>query len=189
MVANHPAQDRPVLRGRRFDSPMSTSNACLNMGGETRTQGNRDFVIESLTRHGEFVPAIAGELWREWGYSSVGRCADDLARCETESLPIRLVAVAGNVAVGIVNLIESNLPTHTHLRPWLAGLYVWPQERRRGVGTALCAALEGEARRLELDHLYLYTESAEGFYRRLGWSTVETAEWEGEPIAIMVKHL
>ena len=37
--------------------------------------------------------------------------------------------------------------------------------------------------------LYLYTERAEGFYQRLGWTTLESLEWEGEPVAVMSREL
>jgi GNAT superfamily N-acetyltransferase len=146
-----------------------------------------EFNIQSLEHHPGYVLAIARQLWTRWGYASVEATVSDVSRCDSDTLPVRLVASSRSRPIGIVNLIELNLPTHPHLRPWLAGLYVWPGHRRQGVGTALCASLEKRARRLGFDRLYLYTQEAEPFYRRLGWSTMEASEWEGAAVAIMDK--
>ena len=87
------------------------------------------------------------------------------------------------------HLIECNLPPRCHLTPWLAGLFVRADHRDRGVGTALTRFCEAEAAALGVRMLYLYTERAEGFYQRLGWTTLESLEWEGEPVAVMSREL
>lgn len=58
-----------------------------------------------------------------------------------------------------------------------------------GIGTALVRSLEAHALDLGFRRLYLYTESAEQFYRRLGWETIDRDQWEGEEIAIMTTEV
>lgn len=50
---------------------------------------------------------------------------------------------------------------------------VAPEARGEGYGTAICRALFGEAARGGADDLYVLTTDAEGFFRRLGFETVE----------------
>ena len=145
--------------------------------------------IAPLVDRPHLIHEIAEEAWQEWGYSSPDRCADDLSRTARDELPVCEVAVVDDAAVGVVSLIECNLPPRCELSPWLAGLYVWPAHRRRGIGAALVRALEADAARLGYLRLFLYTESAEEFYARLGWRTIDRDRWEGEAIAIMSTDL
>ncbi len=61
------------------------------------------------------------------------------------------------------------------LGPWLAGLYVDPDYRKNGVGQALIEAVKDKARAMGYPKLYLRTEFAGGYYRRLGWCHVQNA--------------
>ena len=61
--------------------------------------------------------------------------------------------------------------------------------RRVGVATALIERLVTEARRLDLERLYLWTPSSEAFYARLGWTTIETMRSCGYDIAVMHRSL
>jgi GNAT superfamily N-acetyltransferase len=147
------------------------------------------FSIEYLENRRDVVPAVADWVWQEWGFSSPDRCAADLNDSRRGAIPSRFVAVRGNMPLGVVNLIACNLEPRCHLTPWLAGLFVHPRERLSGVGSALTRFCEREAAKQGFAQLYLYTERAEGFYRRLGWITIETMTWEGEPIAVMARDL
>ena len=78
------------------------------------------------------------------------------------------------------------MDTHMDLSPWLASLYVIPIYRSRGVGSALVHRVIKEAEALGVETLYSFTPDREGFYIRLGWSTVERIEYRGYGVAIMV---
>ena len=149
-----------------------------------------DFSIDYVENRPEVVPTVASWVWREWGFASLRDCASDLHRSDRGSIPSRFVAVSRGKAVGIVNLIECNLPPRCpSLRPWLAGLYVRPSYRRVGIGSALVRFCEMEAASLGFGRLYLYTEQAHAFYRRLGWVTIESVVWRSEEVAVMAREL
>lgn len=145
--------------------------------------------IHFIEDHPDVRPVIADWVWAEWGYRSPEACAADLRDSHRDGLPSRLIALRGGQPMGIVNLIECNLPPRCDLRPWLAGLFVHPDHRDMGIGTALVRSCESQAAKLGFRRLYLYTEAAEGFYRRLGWSTIDSTVWEGEPVAVMERAL
>ena len=77
--------------------------------------------------------------------------------------------------------MRSELEPRHPVSPWLAGLYVVPQHRRHGIGRALVAAIEDQARLRGNRPLYLYTDSAIKCYERLGWNAIDQIEWKGFP--------
>lgn len=82
-------------------------------------------------------------------------------------------------------LVANDMETRPQWSPWLAGVVVAPEHRRRGIGAALAEHAVKEARALEFSTLYLYTFSTEKYYARLGWRLVERATYLGKPVPIM----
>lgn len=86
-------------------------------------------------------------------------------------------------------LVAQDMTTRPDLSPWLAGVYVSREHRRRGIATSLITRIEAEARSLGSSVLYLYTESAQSLYGHLGWSAIEHCMYQGVDVAIMSKKL
>lgn len=86
---------------------------------------------------------------------------------------------------GSAMLVAHDMDTRVDLSPWLAGVFVTPEQRRHGVGAALVQRVIDEATALGVRRLYLYTPSTEHFYSRLGWSLVERTSYEGVDVAVM----
>ena len=57
-----------------------------------------------------------------------------------------LVALDGGSAVGICLLVACDLESRAELTPWVSGLFVQPDRRRRSIGSKLLSAVEGTAR-------------------------------------------
>jgi GNAT superfamily N-acetyltransferase len=88
-------------------------------------------------------------------------------------------------AIGMVSLKFHDMDTRPDLDPWLGGLLVLPEWRNRGVGMMLMHRATEEARRLNVSRLYLWTHSAEGLYRKLGWQVVERSDYFGKEAVVM----
>jgi GNAT superfamily N-acetyltransferase len=134
--------------------------------------------IEYLADHREFITTVAHWLHDEWGYLRPNETVDDRVErvertCGHRQIPTTLVAVDGDQAVGCASLIEHDMLTRPELSPWLAGVFVPREHRRRGIGAALVERVVTEARSLGVPRLYLYTPGSGALYRRLGWSVVE----------------
>ena len=97
----------------------------------------------------------------------------------TDRLPLTLVALHDGLLVGMVSLKFHDME-RPDLDPWLGGLLVLPEWRKRGMGTMLMHHATKEARKLNVARLYLWTHSAEGLYRKLGWQIVERTEYFGK---------
>ncbi|MEK9282801.1 GNAT family N-acetyltransferase [Bradyrhizobium sp. ISRA442] len=106
-----------------------------------------------------------------------------------QSHGVALLAKADGEPIGTCLLVESeNEPNHD-VSPWLAGLFVVPEHRRKGAGVVLVRAVEYQARQRGFSRLYLYTTDAVGFYARLGWSVLDRTNWRGLDTALMVRDL
>ena len=152
--------------------------------------------IDYLANHKSTIPMWADCFWSEWYifYLRSRRSRDDVRqsvaeRCNTDSLPLAIVALDDGVPVGTGSLKTNDLVERTDLSPWLAGIFVVPAARRRGIGSMIVRHLENEAARLGHRQLYLWTPTAERLYASLGWQPLEYTAHLGERITIMEKSL
>ncbi len=100
-----------------------------------------------------------------------------------------LVARVGEKLAGCALLVRNELDAAHDLTPWLAGLVVSREFRRRGIGAALVNAAEMRAAGAGIRTLYLYTWDAREFYASLGWRPVEAFEEAGGPVMLMSRSL
>jgi GNAT superfamily N-acetyltransferase len=150
--------------------------------------------IEYLADRREFIPTVARWHHAEWGNLRSGETVEDrTARVEREcghcQIPTTFIAVAGPQPLGSASLIEHDMATRPELSPWLSGVFVAPEHRRRGIGAALVERVVQEARALGIPCLYLYTSGSGALYLKLGWSVVEHTFyrqlWGDQEITIM----
>jgi GNAT superfamily N-acetyltransferase len=150
--------------------------------------------IDLLGNHHDLVPVVARWHWDEWGAdyddSSLAEWTEQLAmKTNLDGLPCSWIAFVDARPVGSVVLELNGVEPRPELKPDLAGLYVLPGCRRRGVGSALVQACEDGARRFGVPEIYLYTERAETLYARLGWETFELTKFHRQPVAVMRRSL
>jgi len=81
---------------------------------------------------------------------------------------------------------EPRFGIHKH---WLALVYTVPQNRGRGYGGQLCRYIQDHAKALGLKQMFLFTDTAENLYDRLGWKTKERLELGTRNVVVMEKRL
>lgn len=146
--------------------------------------------IRPLPADPKIIEQVAGWLFREWGHLSPGasleRGIERLSkRVGSVGIPVTLVAFEGEQPIGTASLVADDMKTRPQLTPWLASVYVHPEMRSRGVGSALCKAIIVELNRLGLERAYLFTPTKETFYQRLGWQTLEKDTYRDEQVTVM----
>lgn len=162
------------------------------------TELHKGIRIDYLANHSARIPELSTLLYNEWAdlYQAAGLTQQDLTtalelRCVTEQLPLTLVAVTDDgqlLGAGSIKLDEPG--TKAGLSPWLGGIYVKANQRGLGLGALIVTALEDKARALGVPALYLSADTAEGFYLRLGWHTLERLESFGvRDVVLMTKAL
>ena len=76
-----------------------------------------------------------------------------------DDLPLGLASFEGGVPTGTLSILEQDLGRSSELSPWIAGVYVDPPHRGKGIGKALVESGVKEARRLGFESVYLFTDS------------------------------
>jgi predicted N-acetyltransferase YhbS len=148
--------------------------------------------IELLPAGNEpLVETVAQWLWDAfWSANPAATRAQvrELVRKNAGSrdIPLTLVAYGDTgQALGTASLIECDLDSRRELAPWLAGVFVAPEARGLGVGSALCLRAAQELSRLGLAEAYLYTTDQTALYARLGWREHERIQLGAKTATIM----
>ena len=152
--------------------------------------------IEYLKDNSKWIPTIARWFHDEWGVFhpdlDLGGIEKRLAeRCNTDRIPLTLVALEKNEVVGTVSLKKHDMDTRMQYTPWLASLYVIRTFRNKGVGVELIESALEKAVYLGEKQLYLYTriKGHMYFYLVRGWTFMEAVEYRGGPVVILRKAL
>jgi GNAT superfamily N-acetyltransferase len=150
----------------------------------------RALSVEPLARHPGLVPLLAQWFVAEWpgwyGAGGPGNVLQDLrdfAASETR-LPIGFVVFGDGAPAGAGALKAESIPSHRHLSPWAAAGFVVPQQRGRGIGAALLAAMVAHARALGYASVYCGTSTAGSLLRRSGWSAIEVTQHAGKALTV-----
>ena len=150
--------------------------------------------ISYLADYPHFASSLALLLVEHWRsitpeQTLESRTARLLAHCNRDVLPIAWVAHEGEQPLGTAALRVHDLPGREDLTPWLGGVFVAPEYRKRGIGAALCVRVEEEARKRGYRELYLFTLDKQDWYASFGWDAPQPATWREHPGVIMHKSL
>jgi GNAT superfamily N-acetyltransferase len=157
-----------------------------------------EYHIRPLADHPEHAAGVAERTYRLWGRlicEDTGMSASEFTevirgRAVNDSVPLTLIALAGDKLVGTVSLKQDEASTAANLSPWIGGLLVDEAWRAKGVGAALLAEAELTAARLGYSWLYLSCEpDVEHFYKYLGWALMRRTLSCGDEVALMKKRL
>ena len=135
------------------------------------------FKVVALTEHPLHWQTAAEwsfEAWQhEFPSDTVQTYLDQyaLARSKPEQLLEVFAAITDNdQLLGVATIVhDDELPDAPETGPWLAAVFVTPDARKFGVGSALVANVVNRARELGYTTLFLYTEHAQPWYETKGW--------------------
>jgi GNAT superfamily N-acetyltransferase len=147
--------------------------------------------LESIADHLDRIDLIARWHFAEWGHLDPSNTLEAWTvglrqRTRRDQIPTTYVALEADELLGSVTLVEHDMLARPELSPWVAGVYVAPAHRHRGIGSALVHYAVQQATQMGVKRLYLYTHSAREFYTKLGWRLLAEDEYEGRPVAIMM---
>ena len=149
--------------------------------------------VTTTTDRPDLVPLVARWLWDAfWRHTdkSPDQLLDAVARSASERpMPRTFILLVGNEPVGTASLVAHDLDDRPELTPWLAAVFVVRHARGQGHAARLVTEVEAHARSASIATLWLYTNTAERIYARLGWRTAETIRHNGKPFALMRREL
>jgi GNAT superfamily N-acetyltransferase len=147
--------------------------------------------IDYLADHPDCIPTLARWHHEQWAHLSPGGSVERRitlldSHLGRGQIPTTFVAVSTQAVVGSASLIAYDMDTRLDLSPWLASVYVKPEHRRQGIGSALVCRVIQEAKELGVDNLYLYTTpDKDGFYARFGWVLIDRTLYRGYDQIVM----
>ena len=138
------------------------------------------FKVASLAEHPHHWQTAAEWSFEAWKHDfpsdTVQTYLDQyaLAASESEELLEVFMAIDSQVnLLGVATLVDDDeLPDAPEPGPWLAAVFVTPDARKFGVGSALVEHVVNRARELGYPKIYLYTEHQELWYASKGWSKI-----------------
>src|SRR5947199_7987047 len=122
----------------------------------------RGVLINYLIEHAEYIPQLAQLLFEQWDAilgeeTPEARIKKLKAHMNRDELPIAWIAHSDGQLLGTAALREHDLEGREDLTPWLGGVFVGSQFRRRGIGAALCATVEEAAGTRGIQSVYVFT--------------------------------
>jgi len=147
-------------------------------------------VFRNIADCPELVDTVAGWLWGFWGNARNYEFYRSLvAHGSPEDIPLIYVAFLDGTPAGSVALLRADLFSRQDLFPWMADLYVAPEYRSRGIGSALQDYILEKAVERGYREVYLYTPLT-GYYEKKGWEyTGDEMDRDGEVVRIYKKQI
>lgn len=142
----------------------------------------------------QLIPVLAEWFFEEWGSldprSSLKSMQDELGGyLHSDRIPLAIVCLQDSQPVASASLRIREMESHPQYMHWLGGVYVHPDHRNKRVGSRLVEFTAAEARRLNVEDLFLYTRTRVNFYARLGWQVIEKPFYKGKVVSIMKRKL
>ena len=132
--------------------------------------------------------------WRhEFPSDTVQTYLDQYALAASE--PEKLIEVFAAIdshdkLLGVATLVDDDeLPDAPEPGPWLAAVFVTPDARKFGVGSALVEHVVNRARELGYPKIYLYTEQQENWYASKSWTKIRDIVFLGLHHTVMQLEL
>jgi GNAT superfamily N-acetyltransferase len=139
------------------------------------------------------IEQVARLRWREWGHAPEPEDFQFWLETSTQeagrdAIPVTFVALDGADVVGAVGLDEFDIDERHDTSPWITGTIVRPDARQRGVGRALMSSVELWAAQRGIREAWVATEIAADFYRKCGWTLLETIDRVGDDVHVLHKR-
>ncbi len=84
-------------------------------------------------------------------------------------------------------LNEWSIPPKDTIQSLSNLIYTSKGQRQKGLGSLLCKKIDEMAKAIGVKEMFLYTQTAESMYRKLGWSEMERIQYKGEDTVVMHK--
>jgi len=151
------------------------------------------FEIFNLKDEPENLEKLASWHQDEWSYLNpgenlAGRITGMQSHLNNEFIPSTFIA-KDKTLLGSAAIVSQDMKTEPPLTPWLASVFVRPENRKQGIGRKLVLHVMTQARNEGIDILYLYTPDQVSFYSKLGWSVLDERQYKGSDVTIMQVRL
>lgn len=141
----------------------------------------------------KLIERLSGWYLEEWGIPKE-TTTSRLCNFPNEVLLAQLVLKEGNRIVATGGLYHFTglsivFPEYKALSPWISQLHTDKPYRRKGYGNLLLQSLEEYAASIGITHVFIFTSTAERWYKRNGYKQIERVKYRGANTVVMEKFL
>lgn len=161
----------------------------MSIRGWSNEKGKK-MKIDYLCNRKEYINVVSKWVFDEFvvgsgSKSSIEDLIEFFSSTSVDDYPITFVAYNESGCLGAISMFENDLKTQNELKPWLASLYVAPQNRNQGVAEELIKSVIQKTEELGYSELYLRTEHTSTYYKKRGWEFVyKTHDEKGQETGV-----
>ena len=149
--------------------------------------------IIDLKYEAHYIPILASWHHQEWSYlhpeGSIEKRIENMQSfLNDDFIPSTFIALENDL-LGSAAIVAQDMDTKQELSPWLASVFVSPENRSRGIGSKLVIQVMNYTRDAGIKTLFLFTPDKESFYKRLGWHTISKEIYRGHRVTVMQVNL
>ncbi len=141
----------------------------------------------------EIIDLIAGWYLNEWKVPKE-KAIGKLKTVAADSSQLQVLMKIDGIAMATGGLhhyvgLHDKEPRFAVYKNWLAMVYTIPEWRQKGHGATLCTFIQEQAALKGVKEMYLFTDTAERLYQRLGWKTFDRVAYGTRNVVLMNKEL
>ena len=141
----------------------------------------------------EAIKTIGGWYEAEWGIARE-KSHENILQAITDEQQFQVLLSVDGRAVSTAGMyrkvsIVDKVPELSKYSNWLALVYTVPEYRGQGWGELICDYVQAHSKKMGISDLYLFTDTAERLYRRLGWTVLERLTVGSRNVVVMTKRL
>jgi N-acetylglutamate synthase-like GNAT family acetyltransferase len=146
--------------------------------------------LQDLRQAPEHLKTLATWHHHQWaalnpGQTLTQRLISMQAYLAEGPIPSTFIALQAGQLAGSAAIVQCDMDTHPEWTPWLASVYVNPEFRQQGLGSALVRHAMSQARQAGFPGLYLFTPDKAPFYQALGWQTLQASRYRDHEVTVM----
>lgn len=139
------------------------------------------------------IAEIANWYFSEWS-TPIEKTIKRLSNQPNDDTKVQAIATLNGKLIATGGLCNNVNIYHEHpelkqFKPWIALLYTKTEYRNKGAGQKLLEFIEQSAKEMNLNRIYLYTSTAEPFYKRNGWTEMKRVEYKNHETLVMGKNI
>lgn len=139
------------------------------------------------------IDFIAGCYLEAWNVP-IDKTSARLKQIITDADQFQLVMLVDEHPVATGGLythvsLQDHVPHFKDLKYWLGMVYTAKPARHKGYGASICLEIERIAAEQGVDTMYLFTDTAEQLYSKLGWGITEKVVMGPRMVTVMQKQL
>ncbi len=136
---------------------------------------------------------ISNWYWNEWRIP-IETSLQKLSLCQTHNIPFQILMTIDNLPIATAGLyhyvgLHDHFPKYKQYPLWLSLVYTLPEYRGKGYGALLCEKIQTIVSQFGFNEIWLFTDTAESLYQRLGWQAAERITLKHRNVVIMKKKI